>query len=118
MTDDRKRNSLGQTELGRRPGGAGRGLDERAANGEQATEHPLPTKGLVLFGAHEISQFLFGSAAHRRRVYHLAEKHGLPVFHIGSTICAREVRITEWLAAKGGDVDASDKPLLTPRHGP
>jgi hypothetical protein len=115
MTDDRKRNSLRETEAAGHPGGAGRGLEERAANGEQATERPLPTKGLVLFGAHEISQFLFGSAAHRRRVYHLAEKHGLPVFHIGSTICARDVRITEWLAEKGGDVDAPDKSLPTPR---
>jgi hypothetical protein len=57
-------------------------------------------QGSLLFGAEEISIFLFSSAEHRRRVYHLAEKHGLPVFRIGSTLCARRERLRKWLEAK------------------
>jgi len=61
----------------------------------------------LLFGAFAISQFVFGDKGQRRRVYHLAEKHGLPVFYIGSTICARRSRLRAWLDEKdqhsGGD---------------
>jgi hypothetical protein len=61
---------------------------------------PETDQGDLLFGAEEIAVFLFSSADHRRRVYHLAEKHGLPVFRIGSTLCARRERLREWLQAK------------------
>lgn len=55
------------------------------------------TGGGLLFGAEEISLFLFSSPDHRRRIYHLAEKHDLPVFRIGSTLCARRRRLRLWL---------------------
>ena len=54
----------------------------------------------LLFGAFAISHFVFGDKGQRRRVYHLAEKHGLPVFYIGSTICARRSRLRAWLDEK------------------
>lgn len=38
----------------------------------------------LLRGANEIAAFLFGSAKHRRRVYHLVETSKLPVFRLGS----------------------------------
>jgi hypothetical protein len=44
--------------------------------------------------------FMFKDPRLRRRIYHLAEQHGLPKFYIGSTICARRSRIIEWLNAK------------------
>ena len=43
----------------------------------------------LLTGAEEIAVFLFGSAKHKRRVYHLVEKGGLPVVRLGSIITAR-----------------------------
>jgi hypothetical protein len=58
------------------------------------------TGGDLLFGAEEIALFLFSSPDHRRRVYHLAEKHDLPTFRIGSTLCARRRRLRQWLDAK------------------
>jgi hypothetical protein len=53
--------------------------------------------GDLLFGAEEISSFLFASPDHRRRVYHLAEKHDLPTFRIGSSLCARRGSLRRWL---------------------
>jgi hypothetical protein len=46
----------------------------------------------LLYGAAQISEFIFGSknASDRKRIYNLAEKRNLPVFHMASTICARK----------------------------
>jgi hypothetical protein len=44
----------------------------------------------LLDGAEEIAVEMFGSSKHRRRVYHLAETGQIPVFRLGSKICARK----------------------------
>ncbi|GEL42258.1 hypothetical protein MEX01_28490 [Methylorubrum extorquens] len=46
-----------------------------------------------------------------RQIYHLAEKHGLPTFKIGRTVCARRSTLSVWLAereaaARSGRADA------------
>lgn len=49
-----------------------------------------------------------------RQVYHLADKHGLPTFKIGRTVCARRSAVRAWIeqiadreaAARGGRPDA------------
>lgn len=74
--------------------------------------------GQLPFGAQEISRFPFGSAAHRRPVYHLADNYGLSVFHIGSTICARERHLTMWLAEKDGEAGQVAVDTPSPRCGP
>ncbi len=51
----------------------------------------------LLRGADEIAAFLFGSAKHRRRVYHLVETSKLPVFRLGSKVCARRSVLLEWI---------------------
>ncbi len=62
----------------------------------------------LLFGAGAIAAFLFGGSRHRRKVYHLAQNGGLPVFKIGSILCARKTRLVAWIehqeaeAIKGG----------------
>ena len=33
-----------------------------------------------------------------RQVYHLADKHGLPTFKIGRTVCARRSDVRAWIA--------------------
>lgn len=78
------------------------------------TGTPETDQGDLLFGAEEIAIFLFSSADHRRRVYHLAEKHGLPVFRIGSTLCARRERLLAWLDAKEQEGEGTELRM----HGP
>lgn len=51
----------------------------------------------LLRGADQISTFLFGDPALRRKIYHLAENSRLPVFRLGSMICARRIKLVEWI---------------------
>jgi hypothetical protein len=48
----------------------------------------------LLEGADEIAKFGGWS---RRQVYHLAQTRRLPVFRLGSTLCARKTRIVAWI---------------------
>lgn len=52
----------------------------------------------VLHGADAIAEFLFGSPGGRRKVYYLAETSRLPVFRLGSALCARRSVIMEWIS--------------------
>ena len=65
------------------------------------TNEGIPTSGAVvgqdiLRGAQAISGFLFGESC-ARRVYYLVERRGLPVFRLGSMICARRSVLTQWI---------------------
>jgi hypothetical protein len=51
----------------------------------------------LLRGADQIAEFLFGNPSERRKVYHLAEKSRLPVFRLGSVLCARKSTLTTWI---------------------
>ena len=52
----------------------------------------------ILRGAEELAQFLFGSRDQRRKVYHLSATSNLPVFKLGSMICARKSVLLKWIA--------------------
>jgi hypothetical protein len=52
----------------------------------------------LLRGADQIAGFLFGDPRQRRKVYHLAETSRLPVFRLGSVLCARKSVLLEWIA--------------------
>ena len=57
----------------------------------------------LLHGAIAIAQFMFGEdigPKERRRVYWLAEIGEIPVFYIGSTICARKSTIMRDVAQR------------------
>lgn len=63
--------------------------------------------GDLLHGADEIARFVYGDAAderiaesNRRKIYHAADKHGLPTFKIGGTITARRSTILKWIEAQ------------------
>lgn len=56
--------------------------------------------GDLLRGADTIAEYLFGSRADRRKVYHLAETSRLPVFRLGSVLCARRSVLLAWIAAQ------------------
>jgi hypothetical protein len=51
----------------------------------------------MLRGAGEIANFLFGDPAMRRKVYHLADTSNIPVFKLGSMICARKSVLLAWI---------------------
>ena len=64
----------------------------------------LPLAEDLLHGADEIARFVYGPAndeksaeSNRRRVYHAAEKHGLPAFKLGGTVTARKSTILKWI---------------------
>ncbi|MBB3020668.1 putative DNA-binding transcriptional regulator AlpA [Microvirga lupini] len=41
-----------------------------------------------------------------RQVYHLKEKHGLPTFKMGRTVCALKSDVRAWIATRAGKVAA------------
>ncbi|MEI9986148.1 MAG: hypothetical protein WDN69_25020 [Aliidongia sp.] len=65
----------------------------------------------LLHGAEAIALFMFGSEKERRKVYHMADKHGLPVFRMGSTICGRKSTLLRWIEeqekGRGSQSDAA-----------
>jgi hypothetical protein len=63
------------------------------------TEHDPEFAKDLLRGAVEIAQFLHGGSHPklRRKVYHLASKSNLPVFKLGSMICARKSVLLKWI---------------------
>jgi len=52
----------------------------------------------LLRGAEEIALFLYGDRTLRRKVYHLSSCSNLPVFKLGSVICARKSVLLKWVA--------------------
>jgi hypothetical protein len=54
----------------------------------------------MLRGADEIARFLYGSENLRRKVYHLVASSNLPVFKLGSMICARKSVLLKWVEAQ------------------
>ena len=75
--------------------------DLRASELSDSQPHHQATEGIaddLLRGAEEISQFLFGDKILRRKVYHLAETSRLPVFRLGSVLCARRSVLIAWIA--------------------
>ena len=53
----------------------------------------------LLRGADAIAAFVFGDARQRRKVYYYAGEANLqlPIFRIGSAICARKSKLIEWI---------------------
>jgi len=70
----------------------------------QTKEVPLADD--VLRGAEAIAEFLFRGTTedqrgrNRRKVYHLAESSRLPVFRLGSMLCARKSKLLDFIAAQ------------------
>jgi hypothetical protein len=52
----------------------------------------------ILRGADEIAKFIFGKRGNRRKVYYLAECSRLPVFRLGSVLCARKSVLLQWIS--------------------
>jgi hypothetical protein len=63
-------------------------------------ETPPELAGDLLRGADEIAAFIFGDRGSRRKVYYLAECSRLPVFRLGSVLCARRSVLLNWIAGQ------------------
>ena len=62
------------------------------------TTRPNELADDLLRGADEIAEFIFGKRGSRRKVYYLAECTRLPVFRLGSVLCARRSVLLNWIA--------------------
>ena len=62
----------------------------------QTTQSPALAHDIIT-GAEGLAEFIFGDRKQRRKVYHLVESGGLPVFRLGSQICARKSVILHWI---------------------
>jgi hypothetical protein len=56
----------------------------------------------MLRGADEIAEFLYGDGNMRRKIYHLVATSNLPVFKLGSMICARKSVLLKWVEDQEG----------------
>jgi hypothetical protein len=54
----------------------------------------------LLKGADEIAEFFYGDRKQRRKIYHLAETSRLPVFRLGTVLCARKSQLMAWIEAQ------------------
>jgi hypothetical protein len=54
----------------------------------------------ILRGADAIAEFIFGERGSRRKVYYLAECTKLPVFRLGSVLCARRSVLLNWISGQ------------------
>jgi hypothetical protein len=61
---------------------------------------PVELADDILRGADEIATFIFGERGSRRKVYYLAECSRLPVFRLGSVLCARKSVLLLWIAGQ------------------
>ena len=51
----------------------------------------------LLEGADAIAAYLYGSPEKRRKVYHLSRSSKIPLFRLGSMLCARRSRLKAWI---------------------
>jgi hypothetical protein len=63
-----------------------------------AVDSPDEPADDILEGAEAIAEFLFRSKDKRRKVYNLAETSRLPIFRLGSTLCARKSVLLQFIA--------------------
>jgi hypothetical protein len=71
---------------------------EAIAVAEPAPPPEINLSGDLLRGADAIAEYLYGDAGQRRKVYHLAETSRLPIFRLGSVLCARRSILIKWIA--------------------
>lgn len=70
------------------------------ATTHRLTAPMLPSEALsddLLRGAEAIADYLYGDSTQRRKVYHLAETSRLPIFRLGSVLCARRTVLLHWI---------------------
>jgi hypothetical protein len=58
----------------------------------------------LLRGARQIGEYIYGNHhhCHRRKIYHLVQTSRLPVFRLGSVLCARRSVLMRWIESQEG----------------
>ena len=51
----------------------------------------------LLSGADKIAVFMYNDKKKRRSVYHLSDTTDIPIFRVGSQLCARKSQIIAWI---------------------
>ena len=69
----------------------------------------------MLEGADEIAFYLYGNRKKRRKIYHLVATSHLPVFKLGSMICARRSVLIKWVEHQEERHAGKQAKLLTAR---
>ena len=82
---------------------------------QQSDNQPQHLGDDILRGADEIAHFIFGARGNRRMVYYLAECSRLPVFRLGSVLCARWSVLLDWIAGQEGRVAGQAERVRTAR---
>jgi hypothetical protein len=95
---DRSRGRFGNVLRRRRARNRVRGGQHEIDGGIAITREWLADD--ILEGADAIAEFLFGSSSYRRKVYYLAECSKLPIFRLGSVLCARKSVLLEFIAGQ------------------
>lgn len=52
----------------------------------------------LLRGADEIAEFIFGKRSDRRKIYYLKDHSRLPLFRLGTVLCARRSTLISYIA--------------------
>jgi len=63
---------------------------------DDSSDPPLSSD--LLEGADEIRKFLYGDRKTKRSIYYLAEHSRLPVFRLGTKLCARRSVLLAYIA--------------------
>jgi hypothetical protein len=72
-------------------------LDTLCGVTPEAESNEAGLDGDLLEGAAGVALYLFGSARLRRKVYWLVENQALPIFRIGTQLCARKSTLLRWI---------------------
>jgi len=62
----------------------------------------------LLIGADEIAEFIYGDPNLRRKIYYLKKASRIPLFRLGTVLCARKSTLRAWITEqeKNGSRDA------------
>jgi hypothetical protein len=80
-------------------------MEPHTVPNNSAIPHEQPLADDILRGADAIAEFLFGNRASRRKVYYLAECTKLPIFRLGSVLCARRSILVRWIEGQENRVN-------------
>lgn len=51
----------------------------------------------LLIGADEIAEFIYGDRTMRRKIYYLKKASRIPLFRLGTVLCARKSTLCAWI---------------------
>ena len=72
----------------------------------------------ILRGADEIAEFIFGDRGSRLKVYYLSDCTRLPIFRLGSVLCARKSVLLGWISGQERRVLQTARDLGEPKKLP